>query len=126
MFMILSTDGLFQDLHNKEIVEYVGSIIDGKADDFGCDNISTLLIRKALLAAGRYFDGNLGNENLNISSILNLHDKMKRSVHDDLTVITVFFDKTKDQDDVNKNKGMDAKMPKTLKRLFVQNSASKL
>merc|ERR1712176_231102 len=83
-FMILSTDGLFQDLHNQQIVEYVGAIIDGKEDDFGCENVSTLLIRKALLAAGRYFDGNLGNENLNLSSVMNVHKKMKRSVHDDL------------------------------------------
>eukprot|EP01083_Nonionella_stella_P172941 594997_1 len=123
-FIIVSTDGLFQDLCNEEIVQYVGAILDEKESDFGCDNVSTLLIRKALLEAGKYLDGRLNTDALNLSSVLNLHEKMKRSVHDDLTVITLFLNKEKNESkrhsEKTNNYGKDIKIPKTLKKLFTQ------
>ena len=134
-FMIISTDGLFQDLKNKQIIQYIGDIIDGKEMNYNCKNMSTLLIRKALLEAGKYLDGNLQNEDLNISSVLNLHKRMKRSVHDDLTVIVIFFNDNNDiletdgknkNKNKNKNKGQETKIPNTLQKLFAQNTSSKL
>jgi len=126
-FMIVSTDGLFSDLNNEEIIAYVGDVLDGKEQNFKCENMSTLLIRKALLEAGKYFDGRLKTEELNLSSMLNLYDKMKRSVHDDITVIVIFFnDDCSVQSNVDKNHGKDIEIPETLKELFAVNKQSKL
>merc|ERR1719242_527754 len=124
------TDGLFQDLHSAEVVQYVGAILDGKVD-LREDNVSTLLVRKALLAAAQHFDGRLRSEELNLTALLNLNDKFKRSVHDDITVVTMFFDHSK-QDRTEtvsvkeQNNGQEAKVPPTLKRLLDLSPTSKL
>lgn len=127
-FMILSTDGLFQDLHSAEIVQYVGAVLDGNMD-LKERNISTLLLRKALLAAAQHFDGRLQSEELNLTAILNMNPRLRRSVHDDLTVVTMFFDhtqKTTECSDSEKNDGQEAKVPPTLSRLLARNEVSKL
>ena len=128
-FMVVSTDGLFQDLSSEQVVECVGAVLDEYGVCGDDVNVSTLLIRKALLAAGRYFDGNLQSEELNLSSVLNLHQKMKRSVHDDLTVLTLFFDENcpgVDAEAAPKNNGKEVKVPPTLSKLFAQGAQSKL
>jgi len=104
--MVLATDGLFQDLSSQEVVDYVGDFIAkrGTAQQI-TDNASTLLIEKALLRAGekhaerfyRVASQAVGvapsdeHVRAHLSYVITLPKDFKRKVHDDITVVVVFF-----------------------------------
>ena len=62
-FMVLSTDGLFQDLNSQQVVDYVGQYLNAcrsgsnYTSNFDARNASTFLIKKALLHASEFAVG---------------------------------------------------------------------
>ncbi|ETO29292.1 hypothetical protein RFI_07831 [Reticulomyxa filosa] len=108
-FMIIATDGLFQDLNNVDVFfhsQYILRLqlkkkkINIKTALFACldtqwiANPSTHLIKHALLAACEQAMplSSLVPEEKRLSAIMNLPIESKRRVHDDVTVIVIFFD----------------------------------
>lgn len=89
-FMVMATDGLFQDLTSQQVVEIVGQWLD-EQDSQGHDNAASVLVDAALLHASEAKYGRLGAEN-NLAKILQMDSKLKRNVHDDVTVVVAFFD----------------------------------
>eukprot|EP00795_Rhopilema_esculentum_P001178 gene1178-15538_t len=106
-FVVMATDGLWDMLSNQEVIELVGSYIEGRAADMMLkravsasisnldevlasqntsdpekDNVATFLIRCAL---GGYDTGNL-------SAMLTLPYPDVRMYRDDITVAVIFFD----------------------------------
>lgn len=91
-FVVLSSDGLFQDLNSAQVVQYVGEYLHRDKNAPHAKTASTFLIEKALLAASEYVIGRRSVENLNLSWVVNLARGSRRKVHDDLTVLVIFLD----------------------------------
>mmetsp|Transcript_33089 Transcript_33089/g.40666 ORF Transcript_33089/g.40666 Transcript_33089/m.40666 type:complete len:172 (-) Transcript_33089:30-545(-) len=110
-FIIIGSDGLFQDLTNETVINIVGKIIDNNSNT----NISTELIKNALIQAGNH-------SGLTLNQVLNLPDNMKRRVHDDITVISIILDNQdtclNENETDNDNNGYDIETPNPLKELF--------
>jgi len=87
-FLILACDGLFQELHNEELVDILGQHL--LIDPSNRESSASVLVEAALLAAGEYKHGRLGSREENLTKILQLRKK-RRSVHDDITVVVFFF-----------------------------------
>jgi len=82
-FLILATDGLWDNVSNSKAVKIVASYLDEVAQGVAVkENAATRLIRYAL---GR------GN-NTRLSYMLKLGEHEKRDYHDDITVTVVYFD----------------------------------
>jgi serine/threonine protein phosphatase PrpC len=119
-FLVVSTDGLFQDLTSQQVVDYVGEYQDlvknkvtpgsgsskssswlgglfggGNSDD--APNCASFLISKSLLHASEDAYGKQGSEAQSLSHIYYLQDKGKarRNIHDDNTVVVIWFDQDK-------------------------------
>ena len=105
-FLVIATDGLWDELSNEEVVELVGKLLDGKRDivdkkknDFSEDkleyknfrqekvftfideNASTHLIRNALGGAKQDL----------LCALLSLPSPTSRKFRDDITITVVFF-----------------------------------
>jgi pyruvate dehydrogenase phosphatase len=111
-FMVMATDGLFQDLHSQQVVELVGQWIDTQRAEekrkagslasrtFGSPapgylpNAATFLIRSALQHASEARFGRRRKENENLSLVLQLPSDKKRNFHDDVSVVVLFFDQS--------------------------------
>lgn len=110
-FMVMASDGLFQDLNSQQVVEYVGEwlalqsadaeraakssrfrLSNPPADQKYCKNASTYLIKQSLLHASEHAVGRRRKENENLSWIMQLPIDSKRNYHDDISVVVVFFD----------------------------------
>ena len=144
-FLVLSTDGLFEDLSSQQVVEYVSDWMmqqqqrqqsaaakpdhatheasrwwqswlgsrSGSGSAAGnngssssssssasssssvsplLDNVSSFLISRALLHASEAQIGRRATEAENLSWILRLPVAQRRNVHDDVSIIVVFFD----------------------------------
>lgn len=110
-FIVLATDGLWDMLSNREVVELVGSFMEGRAthamkkravsasisnldeilssqdtSDVENDNVATFLIRCAL---GGY-------DYLSLSAMLTLPHPDVRMYRDDISVVVIFIDHDKD------------------------------
>lgn len=116
-FLVLSSDGLYQDLDAASVVEYVGEFLHNpqlQADMR--NNASAYLTKQALQAASESAIGRRtvtlsgvgGAENLNLSFILQLPPSKKRNYHDDITVLVVFFDHTKGNNTFEKEDALPA------------------
>jgi len=88
-FLILASDGLFQELHNEEVVRILGHHLS--TDPSSRESSASVLIEAALLAAGEDKHGRLKTHEENLTKILELPRKKKRKVLDDITVIVFFF-----------------------------------
>jgi pyruvate dehydrogenase phosphatase len=101
-YLIVSTDGLFQDMTNQQVVDYVAEYVNHKkyGTPFVNENhididagLSAYLIRKALLHASlRLPRPYREDEQTALSSLLQLPEGMRRNIHDDLTVVVVKLD----------------------------------
>ena len=122
-FLILSTDGLFEDMSSQEAVEYVSEWMESRKNASSAssspstswlpswltgsshstsstpsnasaayDNASTFLISRALLHASEKQIGRRVSEAENLSWILRLPMSVRRNVHDDVSILVVFFD----------------------------------
>ncbi|RIA85866.1 phosphatase 2C-like domain-containing protein, partial [Glomus cerebriforme] len=100
-FLVIATDGLWDELSNEEVVELVGKFLDGKRDivdeeknnfpvlkddkekafTFIDENASTHLIRNALGGAKQDL----------LCALLSLPSPISRRFRDDVTVTVVFF-----------------------------------
>jgi pyruvate dehydrogenase phosphatase len=88
-FLVLATDGLFQELTSQQVVDMMGKFMETKKEG---DNAATYLIRQALVAASEQAIGRRSTQNANLSWILRLPAGARRNVHDDITVTVLFFD----------------------------------
>jgi len=88
-FLILACDGLFQELHNEELVRILGQHLS--TDPSSRESSASVLVEAALLAAGEFKHGRLKTHEENLTKILELPRKKRRKVHDDITVIVLFF-----------------------------------
>jgi pyruvate dehydrogenase phosphatase len=94
-FMVIATDGLWDVLSNEEVVSLVNQFIrnskrcSNSSEVIEKDNVATFLVKQALLKSGF---GN--NEQEKLSNLIQLPTELKRMVHDDITVIVVFFNKS--------------------------------
>ncbi len=88
----MSSDGLFQDETSQSIVNAVGDYLKYTKNEKNPINASSYLIKKALESASEHEIGRRSIENFNLSWILNIAPGARRPVHDDLSVIVVFFD----------------------------------
>ena len=133
-FLVLSTDGLFEDLSSQEVVEYVSEWMEAHRSDSqpstrlsgsrwlpswlsgssshgtppsssstatatasslsAYDNVSSFLISRALLHASEKQVGRLKSEADSLSWALRVALPQRRHVHDDLSVLVVFFEHT--------------------------------
>jgi len=108
-FLVMASDGLFQDLHSQQVVEMVGEWMDAQEAEkkrreslasrtFGSPaagflpNAATHLIRSALQHASEARFGRRRKENENLSLVLQLPADRKRNFHDDVSVVVLFFD----------------------------------
>ncbi|GES75570.1 protein serine/threonine phosphatase 2C [Rhizophagus clarus] len=101
-FLVIATDGLWDELSNEEVIELVGKLLDGKRDmvdeeknsyseyenynqekvfTFIDENASTHLIRNALGGAKQGL----------LCNLLSLPSPISRKFRDDITVTVVFF-----------------------------------
>jgi pyruvate dehydrogenase phosphatase len=118
-FLVVSTDGLFQDLTSQQVVDYVGEYQDlvknkvppgtgssskksfgglfGGSSTTDVPNCASFLISKSLLHASEDAYGIQKSEAQSLSHIYYLQDKGKarRSIHDDNTVVVIWFDEDK-------------------------------
>lgn len=121
-FLVMATDGLYQDLSSQEVVEYVGEYMDKymKPGQVAPVSAGTYLIEKALLRASekyseryyRHFGKTQGKDTTflhpskassptepaseahtaaHLGFMLSLPPHQRRKLHDDISVIVVFF-----------------------------------
>lgn len=97
-FIVLATDGLWDNLSNEEVVNIVSKFMEeniGKNPTEYEENVSTKLIKEALLRnpiKDNYNQRNiLITEDENLSIVLGLPQNKKRYIHDDITVLVAFF-----------------------------------
>ena len=93
-FLILGTDGLWDNVTNSKAVKIVGSYLDGlkNGGDEPVENGATRLLRHAL---GR-------GKNTVLSFMLSLPEHKKRDYHDDITVTVIYFDHAEESGDGGK------------------------
>jgi pyruvate dehydrogenase phosphatase len=91
-FLILSSDGLFQDLSREQVVKYMSNFLASESLQRDYGNPCAYLIERALLHSSHRALGRLASGTDNVSWALNLPDNMRRKVHDDITIIVVQFD----------------------------------
>jgi serine/threonine protein phosphatase PrpC len=92
-FLVLASDGLFQELTPALVTKYVGEFMaDASARDRHKGNCAAFLTEKALLHASEYAIGRRGAEK-NLAWVLSLPTEAKRNFHDDITVMVLFFTK---------------------------------
>lgn len=85
-YLIISTDGLFQDLSSQQVAAYVGEYLQTHKQQ--SSGLSSYLIRKALLhAANRLPHAYRTDEATALSSLLQLPVGFRRNLHDDITII---------------------------------------
>jgi serine/threonine protein phosphatase PrpC len=119
-FMILSSDGLFQDLDSQTVVESLGNWVENKENQR--ISASSHLIKKALLTASESEIGRRsGGENVNLSWIVGLDPGTRRLVHDDLSVLVVFFDHSGKFENDHRKEGSQVFTPPTLARAVAAN-----
>ena len=96
-YLIISTDGLFQDMSSQQVATYVGEYINAqqmqqkanKSADMSA-GLSNYLVRKALLhAANRLPQAYRTDEATALSSLLQLPVGFRRNLHDDITVVVL-------------------------------------
>eukprot|EP01083_Nonionella_stella_P013839 38944_1 len=123
-FMVLATDGLFQDLSSQEVVDHAADFLSSPKDTD--TNLSAYLVEKALLAASEYRYGRIGEEN-NLNLVLNLKPGPdRRRVHDDVTVLVVFFNSSADHEsDAAVGSSVPLEQPQTMKRCLEFGTDSK-
>lgn len=89
-FMVIASDGLWDVLKNLEVVQLVEQFVRGQQYmQHDKANVSTFLIRQALLKSGY---GRSDQEKL--SNLMQLPTDFKRMLHDDITVTVIFFNKS--------------------------------
>ena len=92
-YLIVSTDGLFQDLSSQQVVSYVAEYINTQKSNNNSTNdyssgISSYLLRKSLLhAANRLPHAYRVDESTALSSLLQLPVGFRRNLHDDMTIV---------------------------------------
>ena len=94
-FMILATDGLWDDLSNSKVVDIVGrhyNVLKGyaKCPSDMEENAATSLIASALQASCS--SRNVEEKREYAAALLKLPAKVRRRYYDDITVVVVFFD----------------------------------
>lgn len=81
-FLILGTDGLWDNVSSESAVEIVGRYLDElDKGELPEENSATQLIRQSLGKGSDY----------TLSKMLQLPNRLKRNFHDDITVTVVFF-----------------------------------
>lgn len=93
-FLVLATDGLWDWLNSKDVAD----IISRKNDDK--KNIAETLVKEALYRAAE-------SRNLKYEQLMHLPQEIKRSIHDDITILVVDL---KNQVVYNKNSIKDLKI----------------
>ena len=108
-FMVIGSDGLWEQLSNERVVEIVSAFLEGKetADKYRVTRPTTLrdlneqLQRRKIGLANKTEDNNaathlirhaLGNEHRKVSEMLTLPPDLVRYYRDDITISVVFFD----------------------------------
>lgn len=90
-FLVLSSDGLYNDLTPQEVVTYVGEFLANKnLQKRYKDNCATYLIERALVAASQQ---EIGRQNIDtaLSWIFSVPKQIRRYIHDDITVQVICF-----------------------------------
>jgi len=92
-FIVLASDGLYQDLTPADVVHHVGTFLnDPGLRKRHSNNAGAYLIERALLAAAEHAVGRRDSPERSLTWITQVPITHRRSLHDDITVIVVFLD----------------------------------
>ena len=93
-FLVLASDGLFQDLSSDEVIQLIGEYLTDPSKRPPQSTLCSYLLQHALLRASQYaFQGELSEEE-RVSLVLQLPATHKRRYHDDISIVVVCFDDT--------------------------------
>ena len=90
-FVVLSSDGLLEDMSPDMVVKYVSDYLEDSSVRSRYPNCAHYLIEKALLHASQRAIGKRKDEH-NLSWVASLTPGDRRNVHDDVTAMVVFLE----------------------------------